>query len=132
MCRHVCTPVIHMNSQEIFHPLKLPAILYTPVSTCSCMCSDAICTCSITFSPVPLAGLFLFLALLVGVLRLGGLRLVGLFFLAGLVVFFLVFLAGLFSRLFRANLSGAGGLVGELLFREEGVAEVLFSARSTA
>ena len=80
---------------------------------------------ALPLAPVPLAGLFLFLALLVGVLCLGGLRLVGLFFLAGLVAFFLVFLAGLFSGLFRANLLGAGGLVGELLFREEGVAEVL-------
>lgn len=61
-----------------------------------------------------------------GVLRLEGLRLVGLFFLVGLVhVGFLVFLAGLFLGLFRANLLGAGDLVGECLFCEDGVVEVL-------
>ena len=82
------------------------------------------CTCSmwcLPLAPVPLAGRFLLLAVLVGVLHLGGLCLAGLFFLVGLVAFFLVFLAGF---LFRANLLGAGGLVGELLFLEEGVVEM--------
>lgn len=61
-----------------------------------------------------------------GVLRrLGGLCFAGLFFLLGL---FLDFFAGLFLGWFRANLLGAGGLVGELLFREEGVIEVFLEA----
>lgn len=45
------------------------------------------------------------------------------FFLLVEIVAFLDFLAGLFLGLFRANILGAGGLAGELLFCEEGVAE---------
>ena len=65
------------------------------------------------------AGLFLSL----GAFCLAGLCLAGVFFLAGLAPFFLVPLAGLFLELLRANLLGAGGLVGDGVFR---FLEVLF------
>ena len=83
-----------------------------------------------TFSPSTFGRTFLLLAVLVRVLRLGGLCLAGFFFfLVGLVAL-LVFLAGFFLGLLRANLLGAEGLVGELLICEEDVVEVFF--KSTA